>query len=191
MDEGARELTELLERARRGCPAAARALYDRYGRAVQRAVRRRLARPLRRQFDSADFIQSVWASFFTSPRQHTFASPEALVAFLSQVAYNKVAEKTRQRLGTLRYDISREVPLDGGPSGGPPAELIPAPTPTPSQHAQADDRWRSLVDGLGPGPRRALEMLREGHSHAEIAARLGVDRKAIQRLLERLLRRLD
>jgi hypothetical protein len=64
MDDPARELTDLLERARQGCQQAARLLYERYGPAVRHAVRRRLAPSLRRHFDSADFIQSVWGSFF-------------------------------------------------------------------------------------------------------------------------------
>jgi RNA polymerase sigma factor (sigma-70 family) len=191
MDELARELTDLLERARGGCPDAARLLYERYGRAVQRAVRRRLAAPLRRHFDSADFIQSVWGSFFTSPREYRFSSPQELVAFLSRIAYNKVAEKARQRLGSLRYDMSREVSLDEVSPDGRAADHLPAATPTPSQHAQADECWHGLTAGLPPGHRRALELLREGHSYEEIADRLGVNRKAMHRLLKRLSQRVD
>jgi RNA polymerase sigma factor (sigma-70 family) len=185
MDDPARELSDLLERARGGCPDAARLLYERFGRAVERAVRRRLARQLRRYFDSADFIQSVWGSFFTSPRDYRFDSPQALVAFLSRIAYNKVAEKTRQRLGTLRHDARREVPLDEA------AAPVPAPTPTPSQHARAAECWDGLTRGLPPRHRQALELIREGHTHEEIADSLGIDRSTISRLLKRLTRRLE
>lgn len=185
MDEGAQGLRSLLEQARGGCPRAARELFDQYGPAVQRVVRRRLQPQLRRQYDSDDFVQSAWASFFTSPREWAFATPEELVAFLSGVAYNKVVEKARQRLGTLRYDLNREVPL---PS---PDDQLPAPTPTPSQHAQADERWQGLVEGLPPGHRRMLELLRDGHTHEEIAAHLRVDPKTIYRLVKRLEKRLE
>jgi RNA polymerase sigma factor (sigma-70 family) len=190
MDDPARELAELLERARQGCQQAARLLYERYGPAVQHAVRRRLAPSLRRHFDSADFIQSVWGSFFTSPNERLFPTPDALVAFLSKVAYNKVAEEAR-RIKTRRRDASREVSLDEASPDGHFADQLAAPTPTPSQHAQVNECWDGLRKGLSPGHRRALELKRAGHSFADIADRLGVNRKDIQRLLERLEQRLD
>lgn len=190
MDE-ADELRDLIARASRGCPEAARRLHDRYSGPVRRVVRRLLHERLRQQYDSVDFVQSVWASFFALPRDGDFTTPHALVAFLSDVAYKKVAEKTRQRLGTLRYDLNREVPLDEADTDASGEPLLEANTPTPSQHAQADERWLRLLEGLPPGYQLALQMLRDGHSHAEIADRLGVDRKSIRRLLDRLERQLE
>jgi RNA polymerase sigma factor (sigma-70 family) len=164
-------------------------MFDRYSEAVRRVVRRWLEERLRRHYDSADFVQSVWASFFHVPAvDYTFDTPDALVAFLSRMAYNKVVSATRKRLGTQRRGNGNEVSLDTPPREDqtPLGQALPAPQHTPSQYAMAGERWEELVRNLPLGHRRILELLREGHSHTEIADRLGIDRKAIQRLLNRL-----
>jgi RNA polymerase sigma factor (sigma-70 family) len=183
------EFEQLMERVRAGCPDAAQALYDRFSDAVRRVVRRNLAQRLRRQYDSTDFTQSVWASFFMVPaEQFTFANPESLVAFLSRVAYNKVTDATRQRMGTQKNDLQRETELDSpGPHDQTPlAEVLPAPTATPSQYVMAEERWQRLLDAHPPGHQRVLEMLRQGHSHVEITHSLGVHPKVIQRLVQQV-----
>src|SRR5262245_56507736 len=101
MDEPASSFEELLARARAGDRGAIGQLVTEYSDPVRRVVRRLLQERLRRQFDSADFVQSVWASFVgLSAASYTFTTPEELVAFLSRVAYNKVIETTRKKLET-------------------------------------------------------------------------------------------
>src|SRR5438093_3787651 len=58
------EFTALMERVRRGSNGAAEELVARYGAHILRVVRAKLSKKLRPKFDSADFVQSVWASFF-------------------------------------------------------------------------------------------------------------------------------
>jgi RNA polymerase sigma factor (sigma-70 family) len=182
-----------MERVRGGCPDAARELYDRYSDPVQRVVRRRLAQKLRREYDSTDFLQSVWASFFNVPvDRFTFANPQALVAFLSQVAYNKVADAARARVGTQKRTLSRETPLDSpGPCGRAPLAEVLATSATPSQYVMAEERWQKLLDAHPPGHRRVLELLRQGHSHVEITRLVGVHPKVIQRLVQQLRNEFD
>jgi RNA polymerase sigma factor (sigma-70 family) len=188
--DAAHEFAVLMEQVRAGDQEAARKVYERYSKPVRRVVRRWLEERMRRHYDSADFEQSVWASFFDVPAEScTFASPDALVAFLSRMAYHKVVTTTRQRLHTQRRGDGGELSLDALPEGGdtgPLARVLPAPTHTPSQFAMADERWQGLLQNLPPGHRRILELLREGHTQAEIADRLGVDRKIIRRLIDRL-----
>src|SRR5262245_7651335 len=101
MDQMLAEFEALMHRVRAGSPGAADELFERYGNSVRRVVRRWLHQPLRRHYDSTDFEQSVWASFFQGPADHgIFPTPEDLVAFLSRIAYNKVVDATRKRLGT-------------------------------------------------------------------------------------------
>jgi RNA polymerase sigma-70 factor (ECF subfamily) len=189
MEDVIREFTALMERVRAGDQEAARELYERYNEHVQRIVRWRLEERLRRQYDSMDLTQSVWASFFDVPaQQYTFGTPEELVAFLSRLAYNKVIDTRRKQLGTTRRG-AEEHSLDEEPAEEelpPLGHTVPASTPTPSQYVMADERWQGLLRNLPPGHRRILELLREGHSQAEIADRLAVDRKAVQRLIDRL-----
>jgi RNA polymerase sigma-70 factor (ECF subfamily) len=189
MGEEHNDFDRLMERVRTGCPKAAQELFDRYGHHVRLAVRKLLLRRMRRRYDSTDFTQQVWASFFqVSAERYTFPTPESLVAFLSQVASNKVLEVTRQQMGTDRHDMDREQSLDApNPEhGGKVAEAVPAHLATPSQYLMADERWQRIIRGLPPGHRRILELLRDGHSHVEIAETLGVHRKVIHRLLEHL-----
>jgi RNA polymerase sigma factor (sigma-70 family) len=184
------EFAVLMERVRTGSQEAAREIYERYSGAVQRVVRRRLEERLRRQFDTADFSLSVWGSFFCTPaHEYTFATPEALVAFLAQMATNKVIDTARKQLGTQRRGNGQEESLDAPtePGGGPDLkEALAAPTHTPSQYVMANERWQHLVTDLPPGHRRVVEMLREGHTTTEIADLLGMDRRIIQRLINRL-----
>jgi RNA polymerase sigma factor (sigma-70 family) len=175
----------LMERMRSGCPDAARELFDRYSPHIRKAVRRRLHQRLRTQYDSLDFTQAVWASFFAvPPDRHTFNTPDDLLGFLAQVASNKVTEVFRQRLQTDKYNLNREVPL-GEDDRERPAEPR-AGQPTPSQVAMANERWERLLAGQPDHFRRVLELRRQGHTHQEIARQLGVTTKVIQRLLRKL-----
>jgi RNA polymerase sigma factor (sigma-70 family) len=194
MMDPAREFEHLMERVRAGSQEAAQALYDRFSSAVCLVVRRTLARRLRRQFDSDDFMQSVWASFFTvPPEQFTFHSPEALVAFLSRVAYNKVTDANRAQLGTQKRDSNRETPLDspGALGQAPLAEVLPAATATPSQYVMAEESWQRLLDAQPPGHRRVLELLRQGYTCAEICVSLGLHPAVVKRLKEQLRREIS
>src|SRR5262249_40948813 len=64
----ASELTDFLRRIQAGDDGAARELLSRYEAEVRLVVRRQLPRLLRSRFDSLDFLQSVWGSFFRRMR---------------------------------------------------------------------------------------------------------------------------
>src|SRR5262249_3516844 len=153
-------------------PRAAQEIFDRYSEHIRRVIRRRLNQRLRPQYDSVDFNQAVWASFFQiPPEQYTFATPDDLIAFLSRLALNKVIDETRKRLQTRNPDVGREPSLDPPPPAG--SEEFPGDPPgrqpTPSQLAIAEEHWVQMLQGQGPRERRVLEMLRQGHTHQEIA----------------------
>jgi RNA polymerase sigma-70 factor (ECF subfamily) len=185
MPESREEFADLMRRLSEGSEDAARELLDHYGEHILRVVRRKLSRELRSKFDSVDFVQAVWASFFADmPRQRRFDHPQALMAFLVTLAQNKVIDAVRQRMQTQKYDINRERPLEGsvvGDGGG-----VAARQPTPSQEAVANDEWRRLLDELPNRYRRMLELLREGHTQKDIARELNVNEKTIRRVLEKL-----
>jgi RNA polymerase sigma factor (sigma-70 family) len=182
------EFRRLMARVRAGCEQAAQELFDRYSGHIARVVRRRLHGRLRTQYDSQDFLQAVWASFFAVPLdEYTFERPEDLVGFLARMACNKVIDVTRQRFGTVKHDINRERPLGCAPDG--PLEQVAARQPTPSQEVMAEERWEQLLAGLTPRFRRVLELLRNGQTHQTIAQELGLHPKVIQRFLRQLAER--
>jgi RNA polymerase sigma-70 factor (ECF subfamily) len=185
MSDGPNEFNDLMRRLREGDEGAARELLDRYGEHILRVVRRKLNKKLRSKFDSVDFVQAVWASFFADvPRTPAFDHPQALVAFLVTLAQNKVIDAVRQRMQTQKYNVNREFALDG--SVAPEAAGLVAREPTPSQVAVANDEWRRLLADLPALYQRMLVLLREGHTQKSVARELDVNEKTIRRWLEKL-----
>jgi RNA polymerase sigma-70 factor (ECF subfamily) len=174
-----------MRRVAEGSQEAASELYRRYGPHIRRVVRRRLDPRLRPKFDSVDFVQDVWGSFFAHEFQKDdFRGPEALLKLLVTMTYNKVTEAFRKRLQSQSYDISLEHALDSATvkRQGEPA----ATDPTPVQVAEAHECWEKLLQGQSVRAQHILQLLREGHSHAEIARQLGLHDKEVSRLLDRL-----
>src|SRR5262249_26014882 len=135
LDSGrSRNIQELLARIKSGDEGAARELLARYESKVRLVVRRQLPRLLRSRFDSLDFLQSVWGSFFHKIRTgpNDLEEEQNLVTFLAWAARNKVIDEYR-RAATQRQDIKREERLEQHPgkddclaSGDTPSQLAEA-----------------------------------------------------------------
>ena len=69
MVEPENDFKALMKGVRSGSQEAAWRLIDLYAGHIRRVVRRTIDRRLRSQFDSVDFVQLVWASFFRQPAQ--------------------------------------------------------------------------------------------------------------------------
>jgi RNA polymerase sigma-70 factor (ECF subfamily) len=155
-----------------------------YGPFIRAAVRRQLHPRLRTRFDSIDFVQDVWVSFLAVPAdRYTFETPQALLGFLSQVAYNKVVEVFRRRFRTEKDDIAREEAADE--SSGVQERLL-CPTGSPSQWAIAGEEWERLLSRFPAGHRTIVERLREGHTNEEVARIANVSLSTVNRIVRRL-----
>jgi RNA polymerase sigma-70 factor (ECF subfamily) len=176
------DFPQLLAGLRAGDPAALDAVYRQYEPVLRAAVRRQLHPRLRTRFDSVDIVQDVWASFLAIPPDRlNFDTPNALVAYLSQVAYHRVVEVFRKRFGTRKDDISREAPIA---SAAP--DRLASPCPTPSMCASADEEWEQLVSQFPQGHRVILRRLREGHEYEDIARMAKVSVSTVTRVVRRL-----
>src|SRR5437763_1556873 len=83
MDPKASDFSRLVGQAQGGDSGAANELYRKFGKTVREAVRLRLPDNIRQEYDSLDFAQDVWASFFRqAPADRQFATPEDLSSFL-------------------------------------------------------------------------------------------------------------
>jgi RNA polymerase sigma-70 factor (ECF subfamily) len=186
-DDG--ELTEFLRRIQSGDDGAARELLQRFEPEVRLVVRRQLPRLLRSRFDSLDFLQSVWGSFFrrmrTSPTE--FEDSRHLVAFLARAAKNKVIDEYR-RAASRKHDMHREEPLW---DGGLRPRDVPDATDSPSEIAQAREVLGRLRELMPEEKRSILEMKAEGLSSRDIGDRLGISERTVQRVLEDLRRRME
>lgn len=184
MDPETDQFEQLLQRLRDGAPEAATELVERYEPCIRRVVRRRLSRKMRSKFDSLDFQQDVWASFFAGATERSFDSPRALAAYLAAMAKNKVLMAIRQRCGLQKHNINRERSLDG--SAAFQAECVAAADPTASQTVANREQWDLLLRRHPPRHRRILQLLREGKTQREIASEMGIDERTIRRVVHKL-----
>jgi len=183
------QLADFLKRIQEGDEGAARELLQRYEPEVRLVVRRQLPRLLRSRFDSLDFLQSVWGSFFRRMRDAPtdFEDSRHLVAFLARAAKNKVIDEYR-RAASLKNDMHREEPLWG--DGRRPKEVAD-PTDSPSEVAQAHEVFDRLHALLPEERRTILELKAQGLSSKDIGGRLGISERTVQRVLEELRRRME
>lgn len=187
----ARELTmdedflRLLADWRAGSADAAGDLLGRYSERVRKAVRARLHRRLRVEYDSLDFVQDVWASLAALPLERvTFQDPDALIGFLVRVAEFKVIEATRKRLNTRKRDIRREESLRQNSDDTDAA--VCSHEPSPSQLAIGEESWNQMLAALPEGHRIVLHYLREGVTHEQIAQMTGISLRSVERVVQRL-----
>ncbi len=185
------DLPRFLVRIQEGDEAAARELLARYESEVRLVVRRQLPRLLRSRFDSLDFMQSVWGSFFrrvrTAEGPAEFEDSRHLIAFLARAAKNKVIDEYR-RAASQKQNMHREEPLWG--EGGQPKE-VPGAIDSPSQIAQAHEVLGRLRELMPEDRRQVLELKAAGLSSRDIGERLGISERTVQRVLEDLRRRVQ
>src|SRR5271165_2207407 len=98
------EIVDLVARAKAGDETAIGEFLSRFEPEVRIMVRGRLPKMLRTQFDSMDFVQAVWQSFFTDLRSSSrqFENVHHLRGSLAGVARNKVYEEHRRLTRTKK-----------------------------------------------------------------------------------------
>ena len=178
-----REFDDLLQSARDGCDSAATELVEIYEPHVRRVIRRLLLREMRSKFDTADFVQVVWQTFFRNRSGALRAeTPDEFVAYLAAIARNKLVDETRRRLGTQKYDVRREDQyIDVHETPGAVHRRD-----TPSQFAIARERWLRILTDEPENCRAIVKMRLAGETHQAIAAQLGISKRTVQRVLKRL-----
>jgi RNA polymerase sigma factor (sigma-70 family) len=173
-------LDELLDRLCDGDAAAAERVFVEFEPYLRKAIRRQLRGRLRHKFDSADILQSVWVDLLRGFRERCwrFADADQLRGFLFVATRNRLIDRSRK----YQNAASREESLGDDER---PDKLVSS-QPRPSETVQADDLWIRLLASCPPERRPVLYLRREGHSLAEIAARTGLHRDSIRRILRTL-----
>lgn len=178
---------KMLRRVADGSERAARQLIEQHHDRIYQVIRRRLNRELRAKFDSQDFFQAVWASFFADRQMiATFQEPEKLVAYLGAVAANKVVEENRRRFATMKHDITRERAIDHSHTfSGQPLLDNKA---TPSEVAIAREEIDRLVEGQPPVNRKIVQLKARGLTYKEISEQVGMAERSVRRIMRKLIR---
>lgn len=176
----------LICHVREGSEDAAWDLVDQYGSAIQRAVRRALNAKLRSKFDSMDFVQLVWNSFFrVRDKLDRFDRPEELTAFLITMARNKVGMEARRRLMTQKYNVNHEESIDQ--LHAQKRMNIPSRHPLPVDIAIARERWERLLEKQPPHYRKIIYLRLQGYTYKSIADQVNLDECTVRRFLKKLL----
>jgi RNA polymerase sigma factor (sigma-70 family) len=177
----------LLQKVRAGDADAVRQLHDTYGPSILRAVRRRMNAKLRERYDSDDFSQAVWASFFKDVSElGRMTTPRDLVQFLARVASNKVIDagrRARHRSEEHVDDVSESI------QHGRDLRLRVS-VPTPSQHAVANESWERILADEEENCREVIRLRLQGLTQLEIAARLRISERSVRRMLLRISRKV-
>jgi RNA polymerase sigma factor (sigma-70 family) len=179
------DLATILQAAHRGDQSAWEALFRECYPKVRRVVRRKLNRSMRSLYDSTDFASDVMKSLAANFGQLQFPSIDSLLAFLAQVAEQKVIDEYRRR-HTLKRDMTRERPILTGGEDAAPVQ-VPSDDPTASQLAQANEVQELLLSRADETERIIIELKRQGYTTADIAERTGWNIRRVQRFLKELL----
>lgn len=181
------EFTALLNRIREGSDEALVELVKKYGAHVHRAVHRKLNRAIQSRFDSGDFVQAVWASFFENrQRLFEFTSPQDLVHFLVRVAHNKVTDEIRRRLVFQGWNVNREVSLEHPDV----RNAMVSRAPSASEVFRVGEQLQKIETDETDRLRKILKLRRAGAPYQQIADELKVTKKTVQRVLARLERKV-
>jgi RNA polymerase sigma factor (sigma-70 family) len=180
------DLTRTIKEAQDGNQEAWDRLFREYYPKVCRAARRKLdrsGRSMRSVYESSDFANDVMKSLVANLSRLDFPSSEHLVAFLAQVAEQKVIDEHRRRR-TLKRDVTRERRLEGATEST--SVQLASDEPTASQHAQANEAEALLMDRGSETEKRIIELRREGYDNNDIADQTGWNVRKVQRFLKDL-----
>jgi RNA polymerase sigma factor (sigma-70 family) len=180
------DFADLMARAKAGDQAAIHVFLTRFEHEVQMMVRARLPKKLRNQYDSADFVQAVWQSFFSNLARHApdFERVEHLRRYLAGVVRNKIYEQHRRLTRTDKYDVLREERLYIRRGDRDVPREVVSPDPSPSQAAQAVDRLAQLTAGRSQHEVDVIGLRRQGLTFEEIAAVTGVKERTARRIID-------
>jgi RNA polymerase sigma factor (sigma-70 family) len=180
--ETEQDLATTWQEAQKGNQTAWETLFKECYPKVRRVVRRKLNRSMRSLYDSTDFASDAMERLAAQPDLLQFPSLGCLIAFLAQVAEQKVIDEYR-RQHTLKHDIDRERPMA---AYGAREYQLPSDEPTASQWAQANEFQERLLDRRDETERVIIELKQQGYSTCDIAEQTGWNIRKVQRFLEKL-----
>jgi RNA polymerase sigma-70 factor (ECF subfamily) len=182
MADEKREFRAALEEVRGGSADAIWRFIELYGPHIRRIARRNMDPRMQAEFDSLDFVQMVWVSFFRDPRKiRSFRQPVDLYRYLGRMVKNKVCDEHRRRIIAAKRDVTRERQLHSL------EEPVNARASSPSQIAIAREQWQRLIEGEPVRNRDIARLRLGGATYVEISRQLGINEKTVRRVIDRLL----
>lgn len=183
MEEYDDDFSKLMTSVGEGSEEAAWEIVTRYGEDIRRTIRRVLNVRLRPKYDSLDFVQLVWKSFFrVRDKCDRFQRSEELAAYLMKMARNKVGMESRRRLATKKYDVRQEQSYDRLPT-----KDMACRQPAPIDVAIAQEKWEQMLNGQPAHYQRIVQLRLRGHTCKDIGKTVHLDERTVRRFLKKLL----
>jgi RNA polymerase sigma-70 factor (ECF subfamily) len=183
---------QLLARVKAGDQDAAAQIFERYSGRLRALARSRLGRRVLAKVDPEDIVQSVCRSFFVrhAKGQFEFDGWNGLWALLATITLRKCGQKVNY-FQAIRRDVRREQPATPSPDDSAASWQAIAREPTPSEAAILVETVQEMMRGLEGHQRDVFELALQGYSVAEISDKVGYSRRTVQRVVERVRRRLE
>ena len=180
---------ELMQRLRAGDQEAATLVFNRFAQRLIALARSRLDQRMRQKLDPEDVVNSAYKSFFIRNRAGKFhlENWDSLWGMLTVITVRKCG-RAIDRFHTQKQDIDREVAVL--PGDGLAFEAL-ANEPTPSEAALLAETVEMLLRGLPEVERSIVALSLQGYTATEIKAEVGRTERTVQRVLERVRKRLE
>lgn len=166
-------------------------IWNRWSQRLIHLANRKLGDAPRREEDEEDVVQSGFMNLVQAlgeGRYPDLNDRKTLWFLLARIIENKAINCQKRRLtrkrggGKVRGDS-----VLGGPcgDGGDGIHVqIPGPDPTPETNAEESEQFRFLLGILTDDSLRAVALMRlDGYANAEIAVKLGVCERTVERKL--------
>lgn len=166
-------------------------IWNRWSQRLVRLANRKLGNVPRREEDEEDVVQSGFMNLVQAlgeGRYPELHDRQALWFLLARIIENKAINCRKRRLtrkrgeGKVRGDSAMGGP-DRYADDGQRVQ-IPGPDPTPEIIAEESEQFRFLLDILTEDSLRSVALMRlDGYANAEIAVKIGVCERTVERKL--------
>lgn len=156
---------------------------DRFARRLMLFADQRLPTPLKRRVDADDVVQSVFRSFFTRHRQgqFDFAESDDVWRLLAAMTYRKLMRTIRHHRRQQRdYHREKNDTVEAAESHNSPVES----EPTPASIAVMMETLSRIMERLPDVHQQILSLRLENYSIRDIADRMQVSMRTVNRALE-------
>ena len=173
-------MTDLLDGLRRGEQDAATRLYAAYAERIRGVIIGRYAGVLASRLDPDDVMQSTFRVFIQAMRRGMYSVPDAdsLWNLLAAIALNKLRTAI-----SFHQAARRDVRATGQLLGPEAVEVFLRP-------GQMDGTICEILEQLPTSCRFVAQFRLDGYEVAEIATKLALSKRSVERLLQRCRERL-
>lgn len=184
---------EMMQRLRAGDQGAAAEVFRRFANRLIGLARSHLDQRLRQKVDPEDVMQSALKSFFVrhAGGQFDLSGWDSLWSMLVVITLRKCGHKAEYFHAAMR-DVGREQAAPVSSEDSATSWQAVAHEPTPVQAALLAEAVEQVLQSLGDDrERHIVELSLQGFSAVEVSQQVGRSERTVQRVLDRVRRRLQ